>query len=253
MFCSKGEQGDDLEDEACELVSGVELILGEGTDSFRAYLSMAVKNNNGIGVLVLSDVYGYEASSTRDFAYRVACNGYNVLIPDQFRGNPWIREQNRSEFDDWVAKQPSDRVVKDINVSAKWMADEFLAAGISKKLGIIGFCFGGGRLIDALAQDQGAYFNSAICFYGTHMDLALAADIKVPILFISGDSDPLCPIEHLQDFEKTIGLGSRVVVFKGQGHAFVHRPESPEADKAAEEAVVIMRNWLNDGLVTNKS
>ncbi|KAF9602130.1 hypothetical protein IFM89_025175 [Coptis chinensis] len=226
---------------------------GEDTDSFRAYLLTAVKNNNGTGVLILSDVYGFEASSTRDFAYRVACNGYNVLIPDLFRGNPWTSDRSRSEFDDWVERQPAERVAKDINSSAKWMIDEFLAAGISKKLGIIGFCFGGGRLIDTLARDQGSCFSTAVCFYGTHMDLSIAAIIKVPILFISGDSDPLCPIDILQDFKSSIGGGSRVVVFKGQGHAFVHRPESPEADKDAEEAFMIMRNWLHDGLLVNKN
>ncbi|BAS94145.1 Os05g0429500, partial [Oryza sativa Japonica Group] len=42
----------------------------------RAYLLKAVKNNNGTGVLLLSDVFGFEDSATRDFAYRVACHGY---------------------------------------------------------------------------------------------------------------------------------------------------------------------------------
>lgn len=132
------------------------------------------------------------------------------------------------------------------------MIDEFLAAGISKKLGIIGFCFGGGQLIITLARDQGTNFSTGVCFYGTHMDPSVMNDIRVPILFICGDSDPLCPVEVVQDSEKRISRGSRVVVFKGQGHAFVHRPGSPEADKDAEEAFMIMRNWLHGGLVTSK-
>ena len=64
------------DDEACELVSGSDLVIGEGDDSVRAYLFRAVKNNNGTGILLLSDVFGFEDSATRDFAYRVACNGY---------------------------------------------------------------------------------------------------------------------------------------------------------------------------------
>ncbi|KAK1365743.1 hypothetical protein POM88_041304 [Heracleum sosnowskyi] len=39
-----------------------------------------VKNNNGTGILLLSDIFGFEDSSTRDFAYRVACNGYKLQI-----------------------------------------------------------------------------------------------------------------------------------------------------------------------------
>ena len=70
---------DGINDEACELVNGVELLLGESDDSIRAYLFTAVKNNNGIGLLLLSDVFGFEDSFTRDFAYRVACNGYKYV------------------------------------------------------------------------------------------------------------------------------------------------------------------------------
>lgn len=73
------EVEDGTNDEACELVNGAELTVGEGDDSIRAYLFKAVKNNNGIGVLLLSDIFGFEDSSTRDFAYRVACNGYKYV------------------------------------------------------------------------------------------------------------------------------------------------------------------------------
>ncbi|CAL5420300.1 unnamed protein product [Camellia sinensis] len=64
------------------------------------------------------------------------------------------------------------------------------SAGISKKLGIIGFCFGGGQLIDALAQDGGACFGIGVSFYGTRIDPSVVANIKVLVLFIVGDNDP---------------------------------------------------------------
>lgn len=70
---------DGIDDEACELVNGVELSIGEDDDNIRAYLFKAVKNNNGTGLLLLSDVFGFEDSFTRDFAYRVACNGYKYV------------------------------------------------------------------------------------------------------------------------------------------------------------------------------
>ncbi|XP_077248718.1 alpha/beta-Hydrolases superfamily protein isoform X2 [Tasmannia lanceolata] len=237
-----------MDDETCELVNGAELILGEGTDSIRAYLLKAVKNNNGNGVLLLSDIFGFEDSSTRDFAYRVACNGYNVLVPDLFRGNPWTKNRPRTQFELWLSRQPPERVAKDINTSAKWMVDEFVAAKITKKLGIIGFCFGGGKLIETIAQDKDSYFGIGICFYGTRMNPSLASNIKIPVLFVSGDDDPLCPVSILHDMKNNI-RDSRVVVYQGRGHGFAHRPESPEDDKDAEDAFFVMRNWLHDSLV----
>ncbi|KAE8702711.1 Alpha/beta-Hydrolases superfamily protein isoform 2 [Hibiscus syriacus] len=241
----------EVEDEACELVNGVELSIGEGDDNIQAYLFKAVKNNNGSGVLLLSDIFGFQDSATRDFAYQVACHGYNVLVPDLFRGDPWAKNRPKTMFEQWLANQDPRRVANDIATSTKWMVDEFTAAGISKKLGIIGFCFGGGRVIDILAADQGACFSTAVSFYGTRMDEAAASKIKVPVLFISGDDDPLCPVSVLSEFEKIIGKGSRVVIFEGRGHAFAHRPGSLEEDEDAEQAFTLMRNWLHDALVIN--
>lgn len=63
---------DGEEEEACELVNGTEV----SVDGVEGYLLTAVKNNNGTGLLLLSDVFGFQDSATRDFAYRVACNGY---------------------------------------------------------------------------------------------------------------------------------------------------------------------------------
>ncbi|XP_009603635.1 uncharacterized protein [Nicotiana tomentosiformis] len=238
-----------VEDEACELVNGVELSIGDGVDSIDAYLCNAVKNNNGTGILLLSDIFGYEDSFTRDFAYRVACNGYNVLVPDLFRGNPWGKDQPQASFEQWRGSLDKQRVVRDILTSTKWMVNEFVAAGISKKLGIIGFCFGGGLLIDILAQDQGSQFGVGISFYGTRTDVSVASKIKVPLLLIAGDNDSLCPVNVLKEIEKNAN-GCRMVVFEGRGHGFAHRPQSLDDDKDAEEAFLMMRNWLHDGLVS---
>ena len=77
--CSQAEVASSTvdDDEACELVRGTDVVIGQGDDeSVRAYLLEAVKNNNGTCVLFLSDVFGFEDSATRDFAYRIACHGY---------------------------------------------------------------------------------------------------------------------------------------------------------------------------------
>ncbi|KAI8007803.1 hypothetical protein LOK49_LG07G00795 [Camellia lanceoleosa] len=73
------EVEDSINDKACELVNGVEISIGEGDDSIIAYLFTVVKKNYGTGILLLSDIFGFEDSSTRDFAYRVACNGYKYV------------------------------------------------------------------------------------------------------------------------------------------------------------------------------
>ncbi|GMJ11680.1 hypothetical protein HRI_004837100 [Hibiscus trionum] len=224
----------EVEDEACELVNGVELSIGEGDDNIQAYLFKAVKNNNGIYL-----------------QQEILHTKLPAMVTNLFRGDPWAKSRPKTMFEQWLAKQDPRRVANDIATSTKWMVDEFTATGISNKLGVIGFCFGGGRVIDVLAADQGACFSTAVSFYGTRMDPAAASKIKVPVLFISGDDDPLCPVSVLSEFEKITGKGSRVVILKGRGHAFVHRPGSMEEDEDAEQAFTLMKNWLHDGLVIN--
>jgi carboxymethylenebutenolidase len=51
--CSLLKVEEDVDDEACELVSGLELSIVEGDDSIIAYLLNAVKNNNGTGILLV--------------------------------------------------------------------------------------------------------------------------------------------------------------------------------------------------------
>lgn len=126
-----------------------------------------------------------------------------------------------------------------------------MAAGISKKLGIIGMCFGGGRvLLEVLAQDQSsscANFGTAISFYGTRINASsqsrqhIKAPPPLPVLFILGDNDPLCAVSEIQNIQKNI---DKVVIFPGRGHGFAHRPVSPQEDVDAEQAYVIMRDWL---------
>lgn len=149
------------------------------------------------------------------------------------------------------AKEDTQIIAEDIGRATKWLVDEFSAAGISRKLGIMGFGYGGGRVIDVLAQDQGAWFSIGASFYGTEVDPSLATKVKVPVLLISGDNDPLCPATVMKNLEKRMGEGSKLVIFGGRGHGFVHKPASPEEDEDAEQAFLMLRKWLHDALVAN--
>ncbi|KAG8085665.1 hypothetical protein GUJ93_ZPchr0010g9059 [Zizania palustris] len=239
------------DDEACELVSGADLVIGgDGDSAVRAYLLKAVKNNNRTGVLLLSDIFGFEDSATRDFAYRVACHGYNVLVPDLFRGNPWKRSlpSETDGFETWLAEQAPEKVSSDIDACTKWLVDEFTAAGVSRKLGVIGFCYGGGRLVETLARDGGVSFSAGVCFYGSRMDASLGPRLAAPVLFVCGDGDPLCPVETVRELEAG-SSNAKAVVYAGRGHAFAHRPQSLDDDGDAEDAFALMRSWLHEHLL----
>ena len=172
----------------------------------------------------------------------------SILVPDLFRGNPWKASRPVTDFGPWAAAHPRERIASDIVRSSEWLEEEFIAAGVSKKLGIIGFGFGARHLIETLARDKPSRFGTGICFYGTDMDTSQAQNISVPVLFISGDSDTHCPPNTVQDMAKRIH-GAKALVYADRGHGFAHRPESQEEDDDAEDAFAAARTWLHDFLV----
>ena len=72
-----------------------------------------------------------------------------------------IHTSTKSMFEEWLATQEPERVVKDIRTSTKWMLDEFLAAG--------------GRVLEVLSRDHDDFFFST----STRMDKSLAVGVKV--------------------------------------------------------------------------
>ncbi|GJN06799.1 hypothetical protein PR202_ga24561 [Eleusine coracana subsp. coracana] len=158
---------------------GADLVVHEGDDSICSYLFDAVTNKNGTGIRLLSDIFGFEDSATCDFAYHVTCNGYNVLVPDLFRGNPWRKSLPTDGFEQWLSRHTPGCVSGD--ACMRWLVDEFMAVGDSKKLGVI-------RIM--------RYF-----------------------LFVCGDGDVLCIIEMVQELERR-AKGAKAVVYAGMGHEF---------------------------------
>ncbi|KAH7424888.1 hypothetical protein KP509_11G030100 [Ceratopteris richardii] len=236
------------DEDECELVSRLELTMGEGDDKIDAYLVKAMKNNNGSAILLLTDVFGFNNNDTRDFAYRLSCFGYNVLVPDLCQGIPWSKDRPKSEYEDWRAGHPSERVEKAISTAARWLKEEIATAGTPKKLGLLGFCFGGGRVLEVLARDTEQLFATAVSFYPTRFEEAVAETIYVPILLIAGEKDDLCPSEKVQSVARQI-KGSKAHIYPDRGHAFAHHPSSDD-DEDAEKAFAAMKAWFYEKLVS---
>ncbi|CAM6087394.1 unnamed protein product [Calypogeia fissa] len=240
---------DDTNFDTCEIVQGSDVTLGEGEDTFQAYLVKAIKNNSGVSILFLTDILGFNNADNRDFAYRLACFGYNVLVPDLFRGVPWSNERPKDEYEKWRDLHSPNRVGRDIDVATEYLVKHF---GSTRKLCVIGFCFGGGRMIETLAKDSNKLFATGAFLYGTRFESSLATQIRAPLLLIAGDSDKLCSPETVHHLEQTV-KGSKAKIYPGFGHAFAHHPSSPAEDEAAEDAFTEIRQWFHDRLISDST
>lgn len=188
-----------------------------------------------------------------------------MLVADLYRGVPWASSRPKEEYEAWREEHagPPSRVAQDIATAAKFLSSHLVQlsqlsgadpeAGVQPRMAVLGFCFGGGRVLEELARDgeRGVHrqFATGVSFYGTRMDpKAVAGKVKVPVFFVTGDEDPLCSVEEVRGLAAGIP-GSEVQVYAGRGHAFVHRPNSMDEDEDAEKAFQAARHWLHTHLL----
>ena len=156
-------------------------------------------------------------------------------------------------MESWRNTHPPERIAKDIDTATDWLAKAVMEdqdQPTTPGLGLVGFCIGGGQAIQTIARDTVSRYTTAVSFYGTRLDPALAESIKVPILLITGDSDKLSPVEVVNEVAMKVE-GAQALVYAGRGHAFAHLPESLEDDEDAEKAFEAMRHWLHDHFLTS--
>jgi carboxymethylenebutenolidase len=229
---------------------------GDGA-TFAAWLVEPSENDRpqpGCGVLLLTDNLGHENEETREFAVALADAGLPVLVPDLFRGEPWQPSRPQAEYEKWRVGHPDERVAADVRAAASVLRRDL---GVTS-LGMLGFCFGGGRLMDELAmREDGVNPVSAVVYYPTRFD-ARAAGKKATcsLMAVFGEKDKLVPqsvVDELQD-----GLGENeemeeceLMLFENAGHAFAHHPKSEQDEDDGEILKSQTADWFTERLGKN--
>lgn len=181
-----------------------------------------------------------------------------MLVPDLFRGDSWDEQipPTGEAFESWRSSHTPERIAKDIDVSTAYLRkvlEDQALPNRTPKYAVVGFCIGGGQAIQTVArQSSDSTFATAVSFYGTRIDPALADSIQVPLLLITGDRDAKSPVDVVKKLESHVE-GSKAIVYPGRGHGFAHQPDSLEDDEAAEAAFTDMRLWLKAHLLTPSS
>jgi dienelactone hydrolase len=156
------------------------------------------------GVLVLTDVYGVRDRKNQLWMEAFAeASGVVLLAPDLFRGVPWDEhtfggDTQSPQYEAWRRENyVPERVLADIEDGARYLA----ASSESRNaLGVVGFCFGGGRLLEAIsgACDLGGAVSAAVAFYPTRLTDAQSVragleTADIPTLIIQGNLDQISP------------------------------------------------------------
>ncbi len=196
------------------------------------------------GLIVIHEWWGLN-DNIKAMTRRLAGEGYSALAVDLYGG--------RVADNPDAAKQLMGAVMADrASASAALRAaDQFLKRQGATKVGVIGWCFGGGWSL-ATALDLPEGIDAAVMYYGQpEKDRARLERLRAPLLGLFGAEDKSIPPAAVREMEATLKqLGKNVDFhfYEGAGHAFAnpsgtgYRPAA--ADDAWQRTVAFLRQNL---------
>jgi carboxymethylenebutenolidase len=192
-------------------------------------------------VLVIHENKGLTAHF-RALPGRLAEAGYNALAVDLL--SP---EGGTASFPDEakataaLTAAPRERLVADLRAGI----DELERRGPGKKVGVMGFCFGGGMTWSLLAAGE-ARLAAAVPFYGPLPEGADFARAKAAVLAVYAELDARVNAsrELAEAAIDRAGLTHEVVTYPGVDHAFFNDTGPRYNAPAAAEAYTAVLEWF---------
>ncbi|MBV8085847.1 MAG: dienelactone hydrolase family protein [Chloroflexi bacterium] len=204
----------------------------------KGYLAEAGRGKPGI--VVIQEWWGLN-DQIKGIADRFAAAGYNALAPDLYKGRVTQKPDEASHMMsglDFVGASDQD-----IAGSVKHVA------GLSRKVGVMGYCMGGALTIAAAARVPG--IACGVPFYGIPpKELADPARIKIPIQGHFANKDDWCTPKLVDEFEKAMGAsGSKPEIYRyDAAHAFANEKSAAYDASAAKQAWNRMMQFLGKHL-----
>jgi carboxymethylenebutenolidase len=196
------------------------------------------------GVVVIQEWWGLVAH-IQDVCERFARQGYVALAPDLYHGKAASEPDEARKL---VMEMDRERAVREIRAATVYLKE--LAQVAPKKVGVVGFCMGGGLAVShAAASDQ---VDATVAFYGMPRDLSVVERVKTPLLGLFAEHDHGITPEMVKDFETRLeksGVPHEVHVYPGTQHAFFNdaRPHIYDPG-AAQDAWERTLGWFQQHL-----
>ena len=200
---------------------------GGNSGTMRGYLVQP----SGVGpfpaVMVIHENRGLNPY-IEDVARRLATDGFLALAPDGLfpaGGYPGNDDDGRA----LQAKLDPGKLRADMLNSARFVKDHALS---TRKLGAVGFCWGGGT-VNWLAATLGADFHAGVPFYGAAPATDTVAAIKAPLLVQYADNDQRINAmwPAFEAALKAAGVRYEMHTYPGTQHGF-HNNSTPRYDEA---------------------
>lgn len=197
------------------------------------YLARPVGSDSAIpGLIVIHEWWGLN-DNMRAMARRVAGEGYMALAVDLYENRVASTPDNAKVY----MQEAMQNVPKGLN-TIEGAISELKSRGATK-IGVIGWCFGGGwalRTAVNFPQD----IDAAVIYYGQlETDPAMLKKLDMPLLGVFGGKDQGIPVEQVKRFEAvldSLGTDATIHIYPEANHAFANPSGERYDAEAAKDA-----------------
>jgi carboxymethylenebutenolidase len=221
-------------EEPAQPVAAEEVTYGEvGGKPLRGYLAKPKSPRGALpGIIVIHEWWGLN-DNIRAMTRRLAGEGYQALAVDLYGGQKADTPDAAMKLVNGVMQ---NRAPAEENLRR---AAAYLERNGAPRIGVIGWCFGGGWSLATalLVPDK---IGATVIYYGhLETDPAKLATLKSPILGSFGAEDQSIPAATVREFEsalKKLGKPVEIKIYDGAGHAFANPSGGNYRPEAAKDA-----------------
>ncbi|WP_037500492.1 dienelactone hydrolase family protein [Sphingomonas jaspsi] len=200
-----------------------------GIPTYRAYRATPVRKS-GLGtVIVIHENRGLN-DHIRDVTRRLAVAGFPAIAPD------FLSPLGGTPSDENVARDMIGKLDLGQSVSHAVAHLKALKKATGKKVGTVGFCWGG-AFVDRLAVAAGRDLSAAVSYYGPAPDPREAVKVQAPMLLHYADLDTRVAQTGKPWVAALKAASKKVEVFDypGVNHAFNNDTSAERYNKAAAD------------------
>ena len=197
------------------------------------YLSTPTEGAPVAGIILIHEWWGLN-DNIRAMARRFAGEGYAALAVDLYEGEVAETRDDAMRLATGVRERIA-AVEENLRGAHDYLSDTL---GIDK-IGVIGWCFGGGWSLRT-ALILGDKIDATVIYYGRLVtDRSKLEPLSSPVLGIFGALDEGIPVTTVREFQTvldSLGKPVSIHIYEGAGHAFANPSGTRYNQNAAEDA-----------------
>ncbi|KAL2005266.1 hypothetical protein VTN00DRAFT_2476 [Thermoascus crustaceus] len=216
------------------------------------YFSYPAHRSTKHAILILTDVIGHRFINSQLIADQFAANGYFVVMPDLFHGDP-VKLNRPADFDlmAWLTGPPGhlparvdpvvDSVLKEMRTNLN-----------CEKIGAVGYCFGAKYVVRFL-RPMGNKIDVGYVAHPSFVEADELSSISGPLSITAAETDSIFPAAKRYESEEILRKTTQpyqINLFSGVEHGFAVRADitKPVIRFAKEQAFLQAVHWFKQYL-----